>query len=254
MPPKKTVNVPQAKITEFASVTGCSDKAIAEELLSRHKLNVNNAVSDYYEGNYTKTAASPIVPTAVLEELFDKYKDQADKMGQEGITNFFTAANIELDDVFIFFFSFECKATVMGEFKKEEFIKGLGALGVKTPEELTAKKATLRNKYKTTSPEFSEFYKWVFPFSAGSKKTMPAPEAAMLLGMVTQNGYPLVAKLQDYLENHPQGQKEVIYKDTWTMFGHLLRKTKENGDGYDPNEAWPLLVVNFMETIVPKNK
>ena len=130
----------------------------------------------------------------------------------------------------------------------------MAALSVRTPAELVSKKAHLRNKYKTGSPDFNEFYKWVFPFSAGSKKTMPAEEAAMLLAMVTQGGYPLVPKLQEYLTNHPQGQKEVVYKDTWTMFGHLLKKTKENGEGYDPQEAWPLLVVNFMETVIPKTK
>ena len=50
MPPKKPTVQP-GKVNEFMHVTGCTEKAVAENMLAKHGSNVNNAVEEYFASN-----------------------------------------------------------------------------------------------------------------------------------------------------------------------------------------------------------
>ena len=79
MPPKKPTVLP-SKLNEFMHVTGCTDKAMAENILSKHNSNVNNAVEEYFASNLQKSNSGSKIPTEVLEAEFGKYNDGNNKM------------------------------------------------------------------------------------------------------------------------------------------------------------------------------
>lgn len=252
MPPKKPANqqVPPAKVNDFMNVSGCVDKKLAEKLLLKNNLDVNNAVEEFFNGNFAETHGSkPNVDPKLLEAEFLKYNDGNDKMEQNGVVKFFEAASLEMEDVIVFIFSYECKAQLMGEFKKEEWIRGMTSLGVTSAQEFGQKANEFRARYKASSPAFNELFKFVFTFFNGGKKSIPGEEAAMLLGMVARGKYPLTDGMVNFLTKDPMASKEPIYKDTWNMIHHLLKTTKENGEGFSTEDAWPLLIINFMEAI-----
>ncbi len=253
MPPKKPTAI-ASKVNEFVHVTGCTNRNTAEQLVSKHNNNVNDAVEEYFSGNYsTANAPVPQIPSATLEPEFQKYNDGDNKMQQNGIIKFFEDAGLNMEDIITFIFSYEAKAESMGVFSKEEFIKAMSALRIKNAKEFGTKANEIRDKFKPGTPSFNELFKFVFGFFSGGKKSITGEEAGTLLGMIVAGKYPLANKLINYLtQSESPASKEAIYKDTWNMIHHLLKNVQSDGTGYSADDAWPLLIVNFMETIVKK--
>lgn len=247
MPPKKPNAIP-SKVNEFTHVTGCTNRQVAEHLVSKHNNNVNDAIEEYFSGNFNKAHGSPQISPTLLEPEFQKYNDGENKMQQNGIMKFFQDAGLDMEDIIIFIFSFEGKAETMGVFTREEFIKAMSALGVKNAKEFGEKANEIRNRYQPGTPAYNDLFKYVFLFFSGGKKSITGQDASTLLTMISANKYPLGTKLIDYLglPDSP-ASKEAIYKDTWTMFHHLLKNVQSDGTGFSVNDAWPLLIVNFME-------
>ena len=237
-------------VNECMNVSGCTDRSLAETLLLKAKLNVNDAVEDFFSGNYAQTHGKPPqVDQKALEAEFERFNDGNGAMESAGITGFFEQAGVGMDDILVFLFSFECKATNMGVFTREEFLRGMAALGIARAEELGKRAAEFRARYKPNTPAFNDFFKFVFPFASGGKKSVAAEEAAALLGMVAKGLYPIADKFIHFLAHDPVASKELIYKDTWTMIHHLFKTTDAQGQGFSHEDAWPLLIINFMETV-----
>ena len=173
-------------------------------------------------------------------------------MEQNGVVRFFEEAGLSMEDIIVFIFSYEAKAEVMGEFKKEEFVRGMSVLRVKNTKEFGAKAEEIRTRFKKGSLAFNELYKFVFGFYSAGKKSISGEEAAMLLGLLNCNAFPQGSSLIKFLSENEAAKKEAIFKDTWNMIHYLLKNTQPDGSGYNPEDAWPLLIVNFMETVNKK--
>ena len=243
MPPKTK----QSKASEFMKVTGCTDRALSEKILSTYKQNMNDAVEYYYDKYADQTPASRVSP-ADVEPQFDLYDEGNDRIEEQGITKFFGDANVDMEDVIVFIFSYEAKAAAMGVFTKEEWVRGMCALGVATAKEFGQNVKQIRDGYKLKTPAYNEFFKWVFLFYAGTKKSISGAEAGFLISLIA-GGYPLAAQLSTYLQNNTEAKSDSIFKDTWNMMHLLLKNTDKDGTGYSDQDAWPLLIVNFMESV-----
>ena len=251
MPPKpKQAQVPPAKLNEFMNVSGCTDRSLAETLLVKTKMNVNDAVEEFFNGNYAQThGKAPQVDSKEVEAEFERYNDGNNAMESNGIMSFFEKAGVSMEDILVFIFSFECKAQNMGVFTKEEFVRGMAALGIAKAEDLGKRGAEFKARYKPNTPAFNDFFKFVFPFATGGKKSIPAEEASALLGIVAKGLYPIADKFIHFLASDASASKELIYKDTWTMIHHLFKTTSADGQGFNQEDAWPLLIINFMESV-----
>ena len=261
MKKQQPVQVPAKKVTEFNSVTGNTNKALAEQLLSAHNLDVNNAVEAFFSGNHGKSAggaggspqtkAGPQL-TAALEEEFKKYEDAPGKMQQNGVVKFFEEAGLSMEDEIVFIFSFEGKAETMGEFSKDEWIRTMTFNNCKDAASFGKKAQEIKNRYKAGSPGLADLHKFVFTFYSAGKKSIPAAEAGFLLGLVIRDKFVLAPRLAKYLSEDSSAKSEPVFRDTWIMMFNLLRLVKADGQGYNPEDAWPLLLVNFMESEVLK--
>lgn len=248
---KRVLTVPSSKINEFLNVTGSKDRALAENMLAKYSLDINLAVEEYFtKGNQNKPSFGP--SKADIEKEFDNFSKGKEVLEQEEIVAFFEAANIPMDDQLIFVFSLACQAEEMGVFKKSEFIQGMSKLEAKDAKQLGEKAALIKEKYKVGTPGFTELFKFMFSFSSGGKKSIPGSEASSLLEILVGQEYPLAAQLEKYLQENEEAKKESVFKDTWNMILFFLKSVKADGEGYSPEDAWPLLIVNFMEQTLGK--
>ena len=245
MPPKKTQQ--NTKAAEFMKVTGITDKNLAEKYLKESNGDINDAVENYFNSGGGNKAVPQISPAEIVPE-FAKYNDGGDKMMERGVSAFFADAGLDMEDIIVFIFSHAAKATTMGEFTKDEWVRGMSTLGVRNSVDFGKQANSIRDQYKRGSSQFNEVFKFIFTFYSGSKKSIPGAEAGFLLS-IAGKGYPLCTKLSTYLSEDAQAKSESIFKDTWNMIHHLLKNTDASGNGYNDQDAWPLLIVNFMESV-----
>lgn len=256
-PQTKKPQISAQMIQQFQEITDCPDKILAAKILNDNGGNVNNAVEAFYSGNHNKKADSkktgsmiPAVDSKMLEQEFQRFQDGDNKLREEGICKLFEELGVGMDDIFVYLFSFEAKAEVMGEFKKEEFIRAMTSNGCSTVKELRDRAPKLRQRYAVGTQEFNDLYKFVFQFSIqGSCKMLTVVEASMILTTLVGDGYPQARRFCSFLANDLSVQKEGVFKDTWNMILCFLKKVGGKGEHYTTDDAWPLLVVNYMESI-----
>ena len=256
MKPQKKVMITPQMIQQFQEITDCPDKILSAKILNENGGNVNNAVEAYYSGNHNKNISTkksgsivPAVDSKLLEQEFNRFDDGDNTMQETGICKFFEELGVGMDDIFVYLFSFEAKAQVMGEFKKEEFVRAMTFNGCSTAKELAGRIGKMKQRYAVGTQDFNDLYKFVFQFSIQGVKMLTVVEASMILTTLVGNGYPMATRFCHFLANDLSVQKEGVFKDTWNMILCFLKKVGANGENYTTDDAWPLLVVNFMESI-----
>lgn len=184
-----------------------------------------------------------------IGDMFDKYKDPAeDRIGPDGVDALCKDLGISPTSMTCLILAWKLGAEEMGYFKREEFINGLQNLGVTDMTTLSKTLAAIERDLKLTSPAFTDLYKYSFTFCCdkNNKKSVDIETAASMLDLVLANG-PHTKKFVDFL-GHTKTYK-VINKDQWLCFLEFSRNVKGDLSNHDDNEAWPLLIDEYVEFV-----
>lgn len=146
--------------------------------------------------------------------------------------------------------AYEIKAEAMGIFKKDEFIEGLKKLGVDSTKKITLCLDELMNNLKQHSylkNLFSYAYKFV---CKGTNSRIITLDLAIEIIQMLLNGNCHTKDFCKYLnylmEN--DSQKGLNF-DQWIMYFEFATSVSSDFKGYDPNDAWPLIIDEYVEFV-----
>lgn len=166
----------------------------------------------------------------------------------EGIETLCSHLEVPHTDVRILMLAWKMGCEKQGYITLDEWRSGLKTLRADSISKL--KKAFPEMVQEVTRPSnFQDFYPFAFRYclTEDKKKCIEIPVACELLNLVLSLQFrPQVDKLMDYLKY--QNDYKVINMDQWMGF---LRFCNEiifpSLDNYDPDQAWPLILDNFVE-------
>lgn len=217
--------------------------------MGRFNWDLDQAVAQYN----SDTKPAPQNNAKAYEALYQKYKSpNSTDIDVEGIQKF--CADLEIDpiDPAILVISKYFNAEVMGIYKREEFIQGMGQLNCDTIEKLRQKIPILRREL-ADSAKFKGIYNFVYGFSReAGVRNLSLDAAVQLWRLLLAPRFPLVERWISFLEN--RDRKYDISKDTWEMILDFLELYEKEGlNGYDPCSAWPILIDEFVEELIKNN-
>ncbi|XP_039004816.1 DCN1-like protein 4 [Hibiscus syriacus] len=169
----------------------------------------------------------------------------------EGIEALCADLGVDYTDVRILMLAWKLKAGKQGYFTQDEWQTGLKALGVDS--QLKKELPKLEKEVEKPS-NYEDFYTYAFRYclTEEKQKSVDIESICELLNLVLGVQFRRqVASLVEYLK--VQNDYKVINADQWINF---LRFCKEISfpdlQNYDANQAWPLILDNFVEWVREK--
>ncbi|KAK5574842.1 hypothetical protein RB653_010096 [Dictyostelium firmibasis] len=192
----------------------------------------------------TKKALNSLTPVQIM---FEKYKDDDESIGPEGITRFCSDLGLPPDSFEILILAWTMNAVKMGYFSKSEFNSGFEKLHCSDLATLKKQLTSSAQKLKHDTTKFTDLYKYAFGFASEveSKKSVDLATAAEMLKLLLPDG-PHTTNFADFLCTQPN---KSINKDQWLCFLEFSRTVKADLSNYDDSEAWPLLLDQFSEWV-----
>ncbi|KAN0053190.1 hypothetical protein ACTA71_006714 [Dictyostelium dimigraforme] len=192
----------------------------------------------------TKKALNSLTP---VQAMFEKYKDDDDTIGPEGIARFCSDLGLAPDSFEILVLAWTMNVAKMGYFSKNEFSSGFEKLQCSDLATLKKQLTTTSQKLKHDTTKFTDLYKYAFGFASEveSKKSVDLATAAEMLKLLLPDG-PHTTNFAAFLCTQPN---KSINKDQWLCFLEFSRTVKADLSNYDDSEAWPLLLDQFSEWV-----
>lgn len=182
-----------------------------------------------------------------IDYLFGQYADKNEdsSIGPEGIEQLCRDLGVEPTDIRILLFAWKLQAGRQGFFTLEEWRKGLKALRVDTIEKLRKVLSGLQSEI--TNPDaFRDFYTFSFQYclTEPRQKTLDVETACQMLELVL-GGQPHLSSFTKFLQE--QKEYKVLTLDQWTSYLRFCEEINPDLSNYDENQAWPLLLDNYVE-------
>ncbi len=187
-------------------------------------------------------------------DLFSKYADSnGAAITDDGIARLCTDLKVDPMAIEPIVLSWKLAAAKMCVFTKEEWAKGMQALG--NPRDvaaLAARLAVAKGEIKDTSGQaFRSFYDYTYGFGRDEGQKNVALETAVALwGIVLAGRFP---HLEEWCEFVTSKGLRVVTKDLWSQLLEFVKVA--NGprglQDFDPDGAWPVLIDEF---VASKNK
>lgn len=181
-----------------------------------------------------------------LESVFEKYKEQETEepfIGAEGIVQFFKDIDVDPEDNVVFVVAWHLEAEQMCQFTKEEFMRfeKLGADSIPKIKQLVPK---FREELET---HFKDIYRFAFTFAKEEPecKILELPIAKEMIKLLLPESHPHVKPFLAFLSE--QRSYKALNMDQWMSFLEFTSVIKEDFSNYDENEAWPVLLDEFVE-------
>ena len=96
---------------------------------------------------------------------------------------------------------------------------------------------------------FKQFYQFLFRYvKEEGSRNLSVEEATMLWELSLSNRF---KKLNEWLEFIKKENKPIT-KDLWNQFLFFVRTVKDDFSDYDPDDAWPLMIDDFVESMKSK--
>lgn len=203
-----------------------------------------------------ETTAAPTGPmhhkkeegtTVLLNDLYIKYKEtDVDRIGPDGVERLCKDLGISPLSLAALILAWQLGASEMGFFQKEEFVQGMSNLKVYDLVALRSAISKLEKEASSNQESFNELYKYAFGFccDTNNRKSIDIESAASMLELVLPHG-PHTKKFSEFLRK--ASTYKVINKDQWNCFLEFSRNVKADLSNYDNNEAWPLLIDEFVD-------
>ncbi|KAI5659053.1 hypothetical protein M9H77_27846 [Catharanthus roseus] len=200
----------------------------------------------------SSTAASKKPLSKVDERIIGIFHNYANKslemIDPEGIEALCSDLGVDHTDVRILMFAWKLKAERQGYFTQDEWLRGLKALQVDTINKL--KKALPNLEKEVWKPEnFEDFYFYAFRYclTEDKQKCIDIESVCLLIELVLGSKYKLlVESFTEYLKS--QSDYKAINKDQWISFLRFCQEVSfPDLENYDIDQAWPVLLDNFVE-------
>ncbi|XP_027176708.1 DCN1-like protein 4 [Coffea eugenioides] len=190
----------------------------------------------------------------LVDSFFESYVNKSLGMiDPEGIEALCSDLQVDHTDVRILMLAWKMKAEKQGYFTQEEWRRGLDALKV---DRISKLKKSLSNLEKEVSkPEnFDDFYMYAFRYclTEEKQKCVDIESACVLLDLVLGPKY---RSQVEYFTKYLKSQKEykVINKDQWLNFLRFCQEISfPDLENYDSDQAWSLILDNFVEWMKSK--
>jgi len=195
-------------------------------------------------GTGSKAAAKELEK---IDALFFHYADRLEDncIGPDGVETLCQDLGIATSDVRILLLAWKLQASRQGYFSLEEWRRGLKSMRVDSIDKL--KKAFPALQQEVASQYlFRDFYTFSFQYclTEPRQKTLDLETSCQMLELVLGQR-PLVLSFIQFLEE--QSEYKAMNLDQWTAFLRLCDELKPDFSNYDENQAWPLLLDNFVE-------
>ncbi|RHY94415.1 hypothetical protein DYB35_012247 [Aphanomyces astaci] len=176
--------------------------------------------------------------------------DDPDSILDEGIMTFCDDIGIDAQDLVVLVIAWKMKAAVMCCFTRSEFVHGMQELGCDSAPALRAKIPEVRG-YIAAPSAFKPFYLFCFGYSKEpGQKSLGKDVAMAMWELVLLPKFPKVADWCAFLQEHPS---QGVTRDTWDLFYDFMVKVDGSYDAYDENEAWPVLIDDYMTYVQDDN-
>jgi DCN1-like protein 1/2 len=179
--------------------------------------------------------------------------DEEDQINEDGILKFCEDIGIDPQDIGVLVIAWKMEAAYMCAFTRKEWTRGMKALRCDSPEKLKEEIPNLPKLIERDS-DFKKFYSFCFAFSKEpGQKSLAIDIATPMWELLLTKRFP--SRTADWLEflNEKNPCKGVT-RDTWDLLIEFFFKVQDSYDNYDENEAWPVLIDDYMTWIETKGK
>ncbi|TMW60859.1 hypothetical protein Poli38472_000901 [Pythium oligandrum] len=240
------------KVERFRNTTNSSETT-ARSYLERFSWDIMRAVDEFYSNggdDLEELEDDNSVSVATIEQWFDQYADpdEEDTITEEGVVQFCEDIGVDLEDIVVLVIAWKMEAALMGTFTKKEWTQGMKALRCDSVDSLKAQIPKLRQLIDDDR-DFKPFYSFCFAFSKeAGQRSLGIEIATPMWELLLKNRYPKLTT--DWLAflNEKNPCKGVT-RDTWDLLLDFFVKVQESYGNYDENEAWPVLIDDFMTWI-----
>ncbi|GAB2222381.1 hypothetical protein Droror1_Dr00013597 [Drosera rotundifolia] len=190
-----------------------------------------------------------------IDVFFGAYASSpSDMIEPQGIEKLCSDLEVATDDVRILMLAWKMKAAKQGYFTLEEWRRGLQPLGADTILKLKSSLPGLQLEIRMPS-NFADFHAYAFSYNLTDnekQRYIDIGTICVLLPLVLGPYFPLqVNALVEYLQ--AQTEYKTISMDQWmSIYRFCSQITFPDLNGYDPADAWPLLLDNFVEWMKAK--
>uniref|UniRef100_A0A7S2V557 Defective in cullin neddylation protein n=1 Tax=Fibrocapsa japonica TaxID=94617 RepID=A0A7S2V557_9STRA len=257
------------RISELCAFTGASERQAAS-LLAQCDWVIETAADAFFsynlapEGAYDASSAQPAAPPppsinlSKVDAWFDKYAEEPEGDGDrviadDGITQFCQDLEIDTQDPVVLVLSWHMRAASMCTFTRQEWQCGMKAMHTETLADLKRKLPALRRSTDDFT-SFKDFYAYCYDFARDEgKKSLGLDMALELWELVLRpRGYPLFQEWIDFLKEGGEAMHPVIPKDTWLLLLDFLHQMQPDLSNYLANDAWPVAIDDFVESLQAK--
>lgn len=231
------------KVREFVEIAGVSNTT-AIDFLKAENFNVQSALNRFYNADVV-----PLDKDSDGEKLFTQYKSsdaEEEVIDVEGVMQLIQDLEIEPTDKALISFAHLCKAAHMGEFTKEEFIRGSDNLGVSTIQGLKDKLAHLRRRFDDDDV-FDDMYNFTFLWACVKGKRLLELDSAITMWGLLFSGRQSWTFTEKWCEFLQDQHGRPINHDTWKQLLQFKKLNAADFSNYDENQAWPHLIDDFVE-------
>ncbi|RLN13888.1 hypothetical protein BBJ28_00017160, partial [Nothophytophthora sp. Chile5] len=169
----------------------------------------------------------------------------------DGILKFCEDIGVDPQDIVVLVIAWKMEAAYMCAFTRKEWMAGMETMDCDSAAKIKAKIPQLREAIASEG-EFKKFYSFCFGFSKepGQKSLSIDIATAMWELLLSTRFVKLTADWLAFLE----AKKPVkgVTRDTWDLLLDFFVKVRESYDNYDENEAWPVLIDDYMTWIETK--
>ncbi|ETI43937.1 hypothetical protein F441_11204 [Phytophthora nicotianae CJ01A1] len=251
----KFLNDKKKKLQAFKNTTNAND-SMAKSYLEKFSWDLMRAVDEFYAngGESLTPVKKSTVSMDAVNAWFDNYidpDDDEDTINEEGILKFCEDIGVDPQDLVVLVIAWKMQAAYMCAFTRKEWQKGMQEMDCDSAAKLKAKIPQLRESIASES-EFRKFYCFCFGFSKepGQKSLSIDIAVAMWELLLPARFEKLTASWLAFLaEKKPV---KGVTRDTWDLLFDFFVKVRESYDNYDENEAWPVLIDDYMMWIDSK--
>ncbi|KAI9906461.1 hypothetical protein PsorP6_004713 [Peronosclerospora sorghi] len=246
------------KILQAFKNTTNADDAIAKAYLKKFSWDLMRAVDGFYAngGESLTSVKKSTVSMDLVNVWFDSYldlDDEEDIINEEGILKFCDDIGVDPQDIVVLVIAWKMQANDMCAFTRKEWQRGMEEMNCDSIAKLKAKLPQLHEAIASES-EFKKFYSFCFSFSKepGQKSLSIDIAVAMWELLLPTRFEKLTGSWLKFLaEKKPV---KGVTRDTWDLLYDFFVKMQESNAGYDENEAWPVLIDDYMAWIDSKKQ
>ncbi|KAK9365545.1 Cullin binding-domain-containing protein [Lipomyces kononenkoae] len=235
-------------VNQFIAATGATSRSAATFLRS-NAWNIERAIDDYYDSG---TVVPPKKESKALNEIFEKYKDpeEPSTIGIDGTISYIQDLGVPLEDPVVLALAYKLEAPTMGQFTKQQFIKGWQSMNADTIPKMKKAVESLSADLGNDPAFFKEVYKYTFSFvRPQGQRVLPLDTAVEYWKLLLEDKFPSQELLGKWITFVTEEHRKAVPKDTWNMLLDFVVNVLESEDGldtYDAEGAWPSIFDEFV--------